>query len=508
MNLFTRSFSFLTLALCAIAAAACSSTTQQQAASPQAAARRPNIIVIMADDHAAHAISCYGSIINKTPGIDRLAREGMRFTNCVCENSLCSPSRAAILTGKYSSANGVPDLSSPLPRNQIIFPNLLAAAGYQTAVIGKWHLHRNPTGFDHFDVFPDQGDYYDPMMISGGADGQGTRTKSTGYATDIVTDKSIDWLKHRDQGKPFMLLCWHKAPHRPWIPKRGETPVGLAESDDIPTPPTFDDDYATRSDAARRQTMSIAKDLNAEDLKQPIPSSLTGEELKRWKYERFIKDYLRCVATLDDNVARLLGYLDSSGLSEDTIVVYTSDQGFYLGDHGWYDKRFMYEEALRMPLLVRYPGHVQPGTVCGSPVVNIDFAPTLLDLVGVAAPSGKDAMQGVSIRLLLEGRTPSDWRTATYYHYYEAGPPHNVTPHYGVRTDRYKLIYFLAPVNAWELYDLQADPRELHNRYGEPGYEAITVDLAAQLNRLRAQYNEHDAAQTASPQAPKPSAPK
>lgn len=494
-----RALSGLLAGLCCLLAQGCVTGEAAPPAAAPAGARRPNIVFIMADDHAAHAIGSYGSVINQTPGIDRLAKEGMRFTDCFCENALCSPSRAAILTGTFSVRNGVPDLSHPLPRDRVIFPLVLSAAGYQTAVIGKWHLHRNPTGFDHFEVFPDQGDYHDPVMIRGGSDGKGTRARFTGYATDIVTDKSIEWLRSRDADRPFMLLCWHKAPHRHWEPPKDPKYARMFESVDIPLPPTFDDDYATRSSAARRQTMSIDRDLNATDLKTAPPPGLSPAELKKWKYQRYIKDYLRCVASLDDNVGRLLDYLDSSGLSENTIVVYTSDQGFYLGDHGWYDKRFMYEESLRMPLLVRYPGVVAPGSVCASPAMNIDFAPTLLDFAGAPAPKGSDSMQGASLRPLLEGRTPADWRTATYYHYYEAGPPHNVTPHYGVRTERYKLIRFLAPVDAWELYDLFTDPHEVRNLYGQRGYEELTQRLKAELARLRAESGESAELPSSSP---------
>ncbi len=481
----------------ALAVAGCAGRAEQAApAPPTLRASRPNIVVIMADDHAAHAIGSYGSVINRTPNIDRLAREGLRFTNAFCENSLCSPSRAAILTGKYSHANGVPDLKAPLPVDQITFPELLREVGYETAFIGKWHLHRHPTGFDHWEMLPEQGEYYDPAFISPGPQGKGVRTKTNGYATDIITDKSIAWLRSRDPDKPFLLLTWHKAPHRPWSPPKDARYANLYEADEIPYPPTFDDDYATRSDAARRQAMSIERNLSPNDLKQAPPPGLQGEALKRWKYQRYIKDYLRCIASLDDNVGRLLDFLDAEGLASKTIVIYTSDQGFFLGDHGWYDKRFMYEEALRMPLLVRFPGAIVAGTTCDRPVLNIDFAPTLLDLAGAdAAPT----MQGVSLRPLLEGRSPSDWRTATYYHYYDDGPEHNVAAHFGLRTDRYKLIRFYGKVEAWELYDLHADPRELHNLAGDPAHARILAELKDELSRQRRLYGD-----TAGPDDPPP----
>ncbi len=456
-------------------------TPAQTPANPAPAAPRPpNILYIMADDHAAHAISAYGSAINKTPNIDRIAAAGLRFTNCFCENSLCSPSRAAIMTGTFSCRNGVIDLSTKLDPAKTTFPTLLSRAGYQTAIVGKWHLHRPASEFDHWDILPEQGVYFDPPFIT-----QGTKTKNTGYVTDIITDKCIDWLEHRDATKPFMLMCMHKAPHRPWQPDARH--AHMYDDVDIPEPATFNDDYATRSGAARLQTMSIERDLTKEDLKQEPPKDLSPAQLKHWKYERYIKDYLRCIASVDDNVGRLLDYLDAHGLADNTIVIYTSDQGFFLGDHGWYDKRWMYEEALRMPLIVRYPGHIKPGAVREEFVQNVDFAPTLLDYAGVAA---SDSMQGASFRTLLEGATPADWRDSIYYHYYEEGNPHNVAAHYGVRTDRYKLIRFYSTVKDWELYDLRKDPHELHNVYAEPDYAYVAKDLRTRLDALRARYGD------------------
>ncbi len=451
---------------------------------------RPNILYIMSDDHAAHAISAYGSAINATPNIDRIAREGARFTNCFCENSLCCPSRAAILTGTFSCKNGVVDLSTPLDAAKTTLPTLMRSAGYQTAIVGKWHLHREPAEFDYWDVLPEQGVYHDPVFLT-----PGKRTKEKGYVTDIITDKCINWLDRRDPSKPFMLMCHHKAPHRPWEPDAAH--ANMYEDTDIPEPLTFNDDHATRSDAARRQKMAI-EDLTPTDVKQTPPPGLTPEQLKHWKYERYIKDYLRCIASVDDNVGRLLKYLDEHGLTENTIVVYTSDQGFYLGDHGWFDKRWMYEESLRMPLLVRYPGRVAPGSVCDKFVQNIDFAPTMLDYAGAAAP---DSMQGASIRPLLEGTPTPAWRTSIYYHYYEEGTEHHVAAHYGIRTDRYKLIRFYSEVKAWELYDLRQDPHELKNVYADPAYADTVKDLTAQLDALRTRYGDTNEA------VPKPSAP-
>jgi arylsulfatase A-like enzyme len=461
------------------------------AQTPDARGHAPNILFIMSDDHAAHAISAYGSTINTTPNIDRLAREGVRLTNCFCENSLCSPSRAAIMTGTFSCRNGVVDLSTKLDPSKVTFPTALHEAGYQTALVGKWHLHRDPTEFDHWDMLPEQGVYHNPVFLT-----PGKRTKVEGYVTDIITDKCIDWLEHRDKDRPFMLMCLHKAPHRPWEPDVKH--AHMYDHVDIPEPVTFNDDYATRSDAARQQKMSI-NDLTKTDVKEDPPAHLSPEQLKHWKYERFIKDYLRCIASVDDSVGRLLKYLDEHGLAENTIVIYTSDQGFYLGDHGWFDKRWMYEESLRMPLIVRYPGHIPAASVCDKFVQNIDFAPTMLDYAGAAAPP---VMQGASMRGLLEGKG-DPLRTSVYYHYYEEGTEHHVAAHYGVRTDRYKLIRFYSEVKAWELYDLQDDPHELHNVYDDPKYAPVVADLTAQLDRLRAQYGDTTGATDVPSETPK-----
>ncbi len=443
---------------------------------------RPNIVFIMTDDHASHALSCYGSRINKTPNLDRIANEGMRFDNCFCTNSICAPSRAVILTGKYSHINGVIDNKVRFDGSQQIFPKLLQKAGYETAMIGKWHLKSSPTGFDYWCVLPGQGDYHNPSFIEMDA-----KRRYRGYVTDIITDKSIEWLKKRDGRKPFCLMYQHKAPHRNWQPD--EKHAKMYEDIDIPLPETFDDDWSTRSDAAREQEMTIEHHLTPGDLKVPPPPGLKGQALKKWKYERYIKDYLRCIASVDDNVGRFLDYLDEAGLAENTVVVYTSDQGFYLGDHGWFDKRFMYEESLRMPFLIRYPKEIKPGSVNEDIVVNIDFAPTFLGFAGVNAPSD---MQGESIRSILRGQTPSDWRKSMYYHYYEYPGWHMVKRHYGVRTERYKLMHFYYDIDAWELYDLQKDPNELNNVYEDPAYADIITDLKAELKRLQKKYGDSD----------------
>ena len=444
---------------------------------------RPNIIFIMADDHASHALSCYGSRINKTPNLDRLAKEGMCFNNCFCTNSICAPSRAVILTGKYSHLNGVIDNRKSFDGSQQTFPKLLQKAGYQTAMIGKWHLKAEPSGFDYWNVLPGQGKYHNPTFIE-----MGQRKKYTGYVSDLITDFCLDWLKNRNSDKPFCLMYHHKAPHRNWQPD--EKHAKMYEDVDVPVPETFNDDYKTRSDAARQQEMTIAHHLRVPgDTKIRPPESLAGQALKHWKYQRYIKDYLACIASVDDNVGRLLDYLDKAGLTENTIVIYTSDQGFFLGDHGWFDKRFMYEHSLRMPLLVRYPKEIKPGSVSEDIVLNLDFAPTFLDFAGFAVPVD---MQGRSLRSLLKGKTPKSWRTSMYYHYYEYPGAHMVKRHFGVRTQRYKLIHFYYDIDAWELYDLAKDPNELNNLYGNPAYVDITRKLKAELERLRKQHGDSD----------------
>ncbi len=446
------------------------------------AEERPNLLFIMSDDHAAQAIGCYGSRINRTPQIDRIATGGMRFDHCFCTNSICGPSRAVILTGQYSHRNGFYHNGNSFDGSQVTFPKLLQQAGYQTAIVGKWHLASDPTGFDYWNILPGQGAYYNPAFIE-----NGTKSTRQGYCTEIISDIALDWLqKGRDPGKPFLLMCHHKAPHRNWQPS--ERYRDLYEDQDIPVPETFDDDYAGRL-AAQQQAMTVEHHLNRADLKTDPPEGLAGAELKRWKYERYIKDYLRCIASVDDSVGQLLDYLETSGLARNTLVVYTSDQGFYLGDHGWFDKRFMYEESLRMPFLARWPGHVPAGSTNGDMVLNLDFAPTFLALAGVTPP---DVMQGRSFARLLAGEEPADWRQAMYYHYYEYPGAHSVKRHYGIRTTRYKLIHFYYDIDAWEFYDLQTDPHELRNRIDDPACAPLVAALRQQLEALREQYGDTD----------------
>ena len=447
-------------------------------------ARKPNIIFIMTDDHASHAMSCYGSKINKTPNLDRIAKEGMRFENCFCTNSICAPSRAVILTGKYSHINRKIDNSGQaFDGGQQTFPKLLQQAGYETAMIGKWHLRSEPTGFDYWNVLPGQGAYHNPAMIE-----MGERKKYTGYVTDIITDHCIDWLKKRNGDKPFCLMYHHKAPHRNWQPDKKH--ADMYKSIDFPLPETFDDDYSTRSDAARQQEMTIEHHFMVpSDTKVKPPEGLKGRELKKWKYQRYMEDYLACVASVDDNVGRLLDYLEEAGLAENTAVFYTSDQGFYLGDHGWYDKRFMYEESLRMPLLARWPGAIKAGSVRNEMVLNLDFGPTFLDMAGIGIPAD---MQGKSFAAILKGKRPRGWRKSMYYHYYEYPGWHAVKRHYGIRTERYKLIHFYYDIDAWELYDLKEDPNELNNIYENPAYAKVVKQLKAELRKLQKQYGDSD----------------
>jgi arylsulfatase A-like enzyme len=474
------------------------------------AAKRPNVLFVFTDDHAAHAIGAYGSKINKTPNLDRLAKEGMLFKNCFCTNSICGPSRAVILTGKHSHLNGFPDNAAAtiFDGSQQTFPKLLQKVGYQTCMLGKWHLKSEPTGFDHWTVLSGgggQGSYYNPEFLSG----HKGKFKVEGYCTDIVTDLALDWLKSgRDQEKPFMLMYQHKAPHREWSPSLNH--LTMYDDVDIPEPATLFDDYAGRTSAAKDQQMTIANHMNDLDLKLKFPGNLTpaqrekwdaaygpkneayekskptGKDLVRWRYQRYIKDYLRCIASVDDNIGRVLKYLDETGLAENTIVIYSSDQGFYLGDHGWYDKRWMYEESLRMPLIVRWPGVTKPGSVNEHLVQNLDFAETFLDVAGVASPSD---MQGRSIVPLLRGESPWDWRKSIYYHYYEWPQPHHVQPHFGVRTDRHKLIYY-HQIKEWELFDLRKDPDELRSVYDDATYSATATELKAELKRLQELYKD------------------
>jgi len=459
------------------------------------AVRRPNILLVVADDHAANAVGCYDGPHRVTPNIDRIAAEGMRFDACGCTNSLCSPSRATILTGTYNHVNGVTTLSTEFDNRQPTFPEMLRAEGYRTAIVGKWHLGHggvhDPRGFDHWEVLPDQGDYHDPEFLT--MDG-GSHVRP-GYATDLITDMSLAWLQETEAtGQPWCLLVQHKAPHRPWEPAPRH--ADLFQDDDIPPPDTFFDDYTNRAQAAADARMRIARDLVAEDLKEEPPPGAQGEEYARWAFRRYILDYLRCVVAVDEGVGRLLDHLDETGQAEDTVVAYTSDQGFFLGEHGWYDKRFMYRESLQMPLVVRYPRLVSPGSVNDDLVLNVDFAETLLDLAG-AEPHPR--MQGRSMRPLLEGR-PGDevgWRTAAYYRYWEhLDGCHNVAAHRGVRTRDRKLVHYYGSGCGqpgasdrvtdpeWELFDLDRDPAEMRSVADEPAYEEDLHRMRALLDSL------------------------
>ena len=477
------------------------------------AADQPNILFIFTDDHAFQAIGAYGGILKehvKTPNIDKLARDGMIFQRCYTTNSICGPMRAVIQTGKYSHKNNFLVNGNKFDGNQQTFPKLLQKAGYTTAVVGKWHLgtHMAPQGFDYSEVLIGQGPYYNPPMLKD-ADGDGKsdgRVNHVGYTTDIITDLTLDWLSNkRDKKKPFMLMFQHKAPHRNWQP----SPKHLTMYDDVtlPEPDSLFDDYQGRGLAAHQQDMTIAETMNAGDLKLEAPGNLTAEQklawdaayepknkafheakltgkaLVRWKYQRYVKDYLRCVASVDDNIGRVLKYLEDQGLKENTIVIYCSDQGFYLGEHGWFDKRFIYEESLRTPFVVRWPGVIKAGVSNKDIVSPLDFAPTFLEVAGAAQPTD---MQGRSLVDVFKGNTPGDWRTSFYYHYYEYPGWHYVRRHFGVVDGRYKLIRFYEKdVQQWELYDLEKDPSEMKNVYGLSDYDSVKKRLHTELDQLR-----------------------
>ena len=476
--------------------------------------KRPNIVFIMSDDHAAHAMSCYGSRINQTPNLDRIANEGMRFDNCFCTNSICTPSRASILTGTHNHINGCTTLATHLDNSILTFPTLLHDAGYQTAMFGKWHLGIGPThcpaGFDDWAVLPGQGKYHDPDFIFKGPDG-GEKRVAPGYVTDIITDMTMDWIKGRDETRPFMVLCHHKAPHREW--ETDEKHALMYADVEIPEPKTLFDDYENRARAAAMAMMRVGENMAEKDVGEPIPADLKGSALRKWAYQRYIKRYLRVVASIDDNVGRLLDYLDESGLAENTIIVYTSDQGFFLGDHGWYDKRFMYEESLRMPFIIRYPQEIKPGSTTDDIATNVDFAATFLDYAGLELPK---TFQGTSFRPILNGETPADWQDSMYYRYWMNATNHNVAAHYGVRTKRYKLIYYyydgcgqkgadedslcagggfthataLDGTPEWELFDLEKDPCELMSVYNDPAYADTVLALKAELRRLQTKFGD------------------
>lgn len=549
-----------------IPAAALSCLAANAAAQHEQPGQRPNIVYIMCDDHAFQAISAYGSPISRlapTPNIDRIAEQGMLFDRAFVENSLSTPSRACLITGLYSHQNGQRQLGEGIDTTKTFVSELMQQAGYQTAIVGKWHTRCRPKGFDYYHIFNDQGQYYNPDFM--GTDTGGKYVREEGYATDLVTDHSIDFLEHRDPAKPFLLMVHHKAPHRSWMANTKY--VGCYDQTDFPVPETFFDDYATRGVAAKSQKMSVAKDMElVRDLKVPemldtadamsvesfggymgeinrmtpaqrtawdryymprnrrfLEARLSGRELALWKYQNYIRDYMSVIRSVDESVGRILDYLKAHGLDRNTVVVYTSDQGFYMGEHCWFDKRFMYEESLRTPLIVSWPGKTKPGSRCSKLVQNIDFAPTFLDIAHAKQPK---EMSGRALRPLLErGDATKGWRTSIYYHYYDYPTYHMVRKHDGVRTDRYKLIHFYgkggaqameenkyqrtpgtAEYGGWkylkglgyfdngdkdidynELYDLSKDPHELNNVYGKPGYEKITKQLQRQLDSYRKQ---------------------
>lgn len=550
--------------LLSFAALSCIAATAQAQHKAADAQQRPNIVYIMCDDHAFQCISAYGSPISKlapTPNIDRIAQRGMRFDRAFVENSLSTPSRACLMTGLYSNQNGQRQLGEGIDTTRTFFTEQLQQAGYQTAVVGKWHMGCDPKGFDYYHIYNDQGQYYNPQYR--GTDTDGKYIVEEGYSTDLTTDHALSFIEHRDTNKPFCLLLHHKAPHRNWLANTKY--FGMYDNVTFPMPETFYDDYETRGSAVRTQKMSVTKDMRWEqDFKVPemldtanadswdsylslmnevnrmnpeqriawgkyyfprnrrlLEARLTGKELDEWKYQNYIRDYMSVIKSVDESVGRVLDYLDSHGLTDNTIIVYTSDQGFYMGEHGWFDKRFMYEESLRTPLLIAYPGHIQPGSVCNKLVQNIDYAPTFLDLAGISKPK---ELPGRSLTPLFKaGDKVKGWRNSIYYHYYDYPTYHMVRKHDGVRTDRYKLIHFYgaggldavkenkyqhqpgtrehgcmtyltslgyfepkdSAVNYNELYDLQADPHELNNLYGKPGYEKITKQLQKQLNDYR-----------------------
>jgi arylsulfatase A-like enzyme len=477
------------------------------AVSHGATKQRPNILFIMTDDHAAHAMSCYGSVVNQTPNMDRIAKEGMRFDRCFVVNSICTPSRASILTGKYSHLNGTP-VFNRFDGSQPTVAKYLQAAGYHTGMFGKWHLGSDPTGFDQWMVLPGQGLYFDPAFLTPTG-----RVVIKGYATDIITDLTLGFLKERPKDKPFFLMYHHKAPHRPWEPDAKHKAMFANRT--IPEPATLRDDYATRTDALHENKQRVFDDMTRRDLKlEPLADlkgtnrmkwlntkptevevevngekkPLTGEALNKWKYQRYMQDYLACVQSVDDNIGRVLNWLDANGLRENTVVIYTSDQGFFLGDHGLYDKRFMYEPSLKMPFIIRWPGVIKPGSVQDEMIINTDFAPTFMDIAGLKVPSD---MQGRSIVPLLKGKHPWTWRESMYYRYYHDPGDHDTRAHYGVRTLTHKLIYYWKK-DQWELFDLVNDPQEMRNIYNDPTQRKLVAKLKKELYRLKKELKDND----------------
>jgi len=487
------------------------------AAFGQEVKKRPNIVIIISDDHAFQAIGAYGNKLLPTPNIDRIAKEGVLFNKGYVTNSICGPSRAVILTGKYSHKNGFKDNeNSRFDGSQDSFVKQLQKSGYETAWIGKWHLETDPQGFNYWQILPGQGQYYNPdfhMM-------DGTEKRVEGYVSDIIEDASENWLDNRDKDKPFCLVIGHKATHRTWIPDAQD--MGKFDNVTFPLPANFYDNYQNR-EAAKVQDMTISKTMimgydlkffdskEQEDKESTIArmnptqrakfdsyygtiaadfkkKNLKGNELTEWKFQRYMRDYLATAVSLDRNIGRTLDYLDKNNLTENTIVVYLSDQGFYLGEHGWFDKRFIYEESFRTPMMMRYPGVVKPGQVSDDFVMNLDLGPTMLDAAGVTIPKDE---QGESFLPLIKNNKAKG-REAIFYHYYENGE-HSVSPHFGVRTKRYKLVRFYKRVNSWELYDLQKDPQEMNNLYGQKKYQKITKEMESELIKLIDQYDDQDA---------------
>ena len=466
------------------------------------APRRPNILFVMTDDQTVKELSCYGSKILETPNMDRVARGGTRFANCFATNALCAPSRATVLTGCFSHVHGIRGNSEKVGEIEQLdpgvptFPELLREAGYQTGLTGKYHVRQDPRGFDYWCIHPGQGRYFDPVYIE-----NGERVQKQGYSSDITTDLALGFLERADRERPFCLTCQFKAPHRPFRPAPRH--ADMFDDAEVPHPPTFDDDYATRMVAQKSEDMQFDKVL-ADDY-EDLPQNLSRKEKKEWIYQRFVKDRFRAIYGVDENLGRVLDYLDENGLADDTLVLYTSDHGYFLGDHGWYDKRFMYEPSIRIPLLARYPGAGAAGRVAGELVMNIDYAPTILDFAGEPIPAG---MQGRSLRPLIEGKRTEDWRRSIYYAYYEdswqlhgkgqeamAEPyryftPHRIGPHRGVRTERYKLIEYYGEGDYWELFDLEKDPDELNNIHEDASSQAIAAELRGELQRLRALYGD------------------
>ena len=505
------------LPLAAAGLSACSDAVEQE---------RPNIIFIMTDDHTTQAMSCYGGNLIETPNMDRIADEGMRFDNCYATNALSGPSRACILTGKFSHRNGFTDNASTFDGSQLTFPKVMRENGYATGVVGKWHLISKPQGFDHWSILlgqNEQGNYFKPVFYE-----NDTIVKEDGYVTDVITDKAIEFIDDVHDEKPFMLMLHHKAPHRNWMPAPRH--LGIFNDTVFPEPETLFDDYVGRGEAARSQDMNIENTLDDEwDLKlltreeilagdnrlhdvyirmpeevqhkwdsvyapriaEYRSGKLQGDELVRWKYQQYMRDYLATAMSVDESIGRVMEYLEEIGELDNTVIVYTSDQGFFLGEHGWFDKRFMYEECLRMPFVIRYPKMIKAGSTSKAICMNVDFGPTFLDLAGIEVPT---EMQGRSFRKVLEkkGRIPAGWREAAYYHYYEYPAEHSVKRHYGIRTSDCKLIHFYNDIDQWEMYDMKADPQEMRNVYDDPAYAGKRAQMHRILEQVQQEYEDTD----------------